>query len=155
ASILKLDPDWYALPVSTPVAIRKLAQRCLTRDRNQRLQAIGEARIVIEQQLANPGNSLDDALLQAGAQRSAWNWIMAVVPIAMALALGIVSFLHFREARPQERVLRYSIVTPGDSVNTFAVSPDARYVAIAAQLNGRRQLWLQPLDTIDAQPLPG
>jgi serine/threonine protein kinase len=48
ASVLKLDPDWDALPAATPAAIRKLVRRCLTKDRKRRLQAIGEARIVLE-----------------------------------------------------------------------------------------------------------
>src|SRR5215813_5561549 len=48
ASVLKLNPDWSALPKSTPTSIRRLVQRCLTKDRKQRLQAIGEARIVLE-----------------------------------------------------------------------------------------------------------
>jgi serine/threonine-protein kinase len=47
ASVLKLDPDWSALPAETPPAIRNLIRRCLTKDRRQRLQAIGEARIVL------------------------------------------------------------------------------------------------------------
>src|SRR5712692_11109928 len=48
ATVLKLDPDWDALPSGTPASIRKLVRRCLTKDRKQRLQAIGEARIVLE-----------------------------------------------------------------------------------------------------------
>src|SRR6266540_1537653 len=48
ATVLKLDPDWSALPATTPGRIEKLIRRCLTKDRTQRLQAIGEARIVLE-----------------------------------------------------------------------------------------------------------
>jgi len=51
ASVLKSNPDWKALPASTPPAIVRLLHRCLTKDRKQRLQAIGEARIVIEETL--------------------------------------------------------------------------------------------------------
>src|SRR5712692_853738 len=52
ASVLKLDPDWGALPAAAPASIRKLVLRCLTKDRRQRLQAIGEARIAIEEALS-------------------------------------------------------------------------------------------------------
>ena len=47
AMVLKVEPDWNALPEETPASIRRLVQRCLTKDRKQRLQAIGEARIAI------------------------------------------------------------------------------------------------------------
>jgi eukaryotic-like serine/threonine-protein kinase len=49
AAVLKLEPDWSALPKKTPAAIKRLIRRCLTKERRQRLQAIGDARIVIEE----------------------------------------------------------------------------------------------------------
>jgi serine/threonine-protein kinase len=48
AGVLRTDPDWSALPAATPPRIHKLLRRCLERDRKQRLQAIGEARIAID-----------------------------------------------------------------------------------------------------------
>src|ERR1700736_2095041 len=48
AAVLHGEPDWDALPQATPSRIRKLLRRCLERDRKQRLQAIGEARIAID-----------------------------------------------------------------------------------------------------------
>jgi serine/threonine protein kinase len=48
AGILRGSPDWSALPAATPPRIHKLLSRCLERDRKQRLQAIGEARIAID-----------------------------------------------------------------------------------------------------------
>jgi serine/threonine protein kinase len=48
AAVVKLEPDWSALPASTPLALVKLVRRCITKDRKQRLQAIGEARIAID-----------------------------------------------------------------------------------------------------------
>jgi Tol biopolymer transport system component len=71
------------------------------------------------------------------------------------IAIG-VSFVHFRETPPPERTLRYTIAAPESSIlQSFAVSPDGRAVAIAAAVQGRRQLWLRALDTLQAQPMPG
>ena len=52
AEIIKTEPDWNLLPANTPKPVRTLLQRCLKKDPKQRLQAIGEARIVIEELLA-------------------------------------------------------------------------------------------------------
>jgi len=52
ASVLKFDPDWSVLPAATPASIVRLLHRCLTKDRKRRLQAIGEARIAIEEVLS-------------------------------------------------------------------------------------------------------
>ena len=48
ASVLKTDPNWQALPAGTPAALRRLVGRCLEKDPRRRLQAIGEARVQIE-----------------------------------------------------------------------------------------------------------
>ena len=47
AAILATGPEWTLLPQGTPPAIRALIERCLERDPRQRLQSIGEARIIL------------------------------------------------------------------------------------------------------------
>ena len=72
------------------------------------------------------------------------------------LALGILSFIHFRETPPEKTVLRYTISPPENStLNSFAISPDGRYLAVAAAVNGKRQLWLRAMDGLQFQPMPG
>ena len=51
AAVVKSDPDWRALPADTPGAVRRVLRRCLTRDRGERLQHIGDARLEL---LAGP-----------------------------------------------------------------------------------------------------
>ena len=52
AAVLKTDPDWSLLPAGTPLRIRNLLRRCLTRDPLGRLRDIGDARIDIDEALA-------------------------------------------------------------------------------------------------------
>src|SRR5262249_11734779 len=99
ASVLKVDPDWSALPQDTPASILRLIRRCLTKDRKQRLQAIGEARIVIEERLANSQSEAEVAM-RAEVPTSKLPWILAAVGTAAAL---FVSFVHFREQPAVER----------------------------------------------------
>src|SRR6202162_5922220 len=47
-AVMKNDPDWSKLPSGTPAYLRRLLERTLAKDRRQRLQAIGEARIMLE-----------------------------------------------------------------------------------------------------------
>ena len=49
ATILKSDVDWSALPADTPESIRRLLRRCLKKERNERLQSAGDARVEIEE----------------------------------------------------------------------------------------------------------
>jgi serine/threonine-protein kinase len=52
ADILTREPDWKALPPSTPPRVRELLERCLQKDANRRLRDIGDARIALEDAVA-------------------------------------------------------------------------------------------------------
>ncbi|HEY0702964.1 MAG TPA: protein kinase [Candidatus Acidoferrales bacterium] len=52
ADVIRGEPRWQELPESTPPRLNELIRRCLEKDPRQRLQAIGEGRIAVEQTLA-------------------------------------------------------------------------------------------------------
>src|SRR6266852_499976 len=51
AAVLKEEPDWSVLPAATPVRVRILLRQCLQKDPKQRLQAIGDGRIALDEVL--------------------------------------------------------------------------------------------------------
>jgi len=54
ASVLKDEVDLDALPEETPARLRELIERCLKKKPKQRLQAIGDARILLEEYRSDP-----------------------------------------------------------------------------------------------------
>jgi serine/threonine-protein kinase len=52
AAIVTSEPRWDLLPAMTPLRIRDLLARCLQKDPNRRLRDIGDARIEVEETLA-------------------------------------------------------------------------------------------------------
>jgi serine/threonine protein kinase len=48
AAVLRGEPDWNALPPDVPPAIRTLIQRCLVKDRHQRIADISTAQYVLD-----------------------------------------------------------------------------------------------------------
>ena len=48
AAVLTREPEWTALPSSTPPHLVQLLRRCLERNPKQRLRDIGEARLALE-----------------------------------------------------------------------------------------------------------
>jgi Tol biopolymer transport system component/predicted Ser/Thr protein kinase len=151
AAVVKLEPDWSVLPSSTPPPVVKLVKRCLAKDRRQRLQAIGEARIAIDELLAGGG----EVARPAEAQRtSRLPWVVAAALLLATLALGYVAYKHVTE---EARVLRFAVLPPEKTsfTGTAAVSPDGRRLAFIATLDGKDSLWVRDLDSLVALPLTG
>jgi serine/threonine protein kinase len=151
ATVLKLEPDWDALPIRTPASIRTLVRRCLTKDRKQRLQAIGEARIALE----HPERDEPATAPVIAPSASRLIWALAAASAVFFAVAALLAVVHFRETPPSEQTLRASITLPEDSVvHSFAVSPDGRSLVIAAEVAGKRQLWLRAMDALQAQAMP-
>ncbi|NHZ73509.1 MAG: protein kinase, partial [Nitrospirae bacterium] len=54
AAVVAREPEWERLPAETPRAVTRLLRRCLEKDQEQRLRDIGDARLELEELLANP-----------------------------------------------------------------------------------------------------
>jgi Tol biopolymer transport system component len=161
-AVVKSDPDWSALPAGTPSYLRKLLERTLVKDRKQRLQAIGEARIALE----SPGREVSPRVPEITAfagqrhKTPVWSWAIAGV---FAIAAAAVSVVHFRETQPELDVVRTAILSPeksaftaGDRSGPMALSPDGKRIVFAATgEDGKSQLWIRPLDGTAPQPIPG
>jgi len=160
AMVLKLDPDWDALPVSAPASIRKLVRRCLTKDRKQRLQAIGEARIGIEEAQAGVPQDRTAPLTDGASRRSLTPWMAAAVLLAVALGITITFWAPWRKP-PAPAVVRFQIPPPEKTNYSNAtlpvLSPDGRQLAFVASADGSNfgQVWIRSLDTLEARVLPG
>ena len=81
-AVVRAEPDWNALPASTPREIRTLLRHCLQKDQRKRWQDASSLRIAIEDASTAP---IDAAVVaaprRAGADRAAWalSAILAVV----------------------------------------------------------------------------
>ncbi len=154
ASVLKLEPDWKALPADTPAPIRKLVERCLKKDRRQRLQAIGDARIEIEEVLA--GDSANT--LPSRSRTVTAGWIASGL---LAAALAVVGVTHFKEASTRTAApVRFAFSLPdgvafNNSAGTLAVSPDGKYGAVHRSPVGRRAPPLRPCSGWARSARPG
>jgi serine/threonine-protein kinase len=134
ARIVEQEPDFDALPDSTPTPVRRLLRRCLEKDRRRRLPDIGAARLEIDDVLA-PGAIVDSAAIAAPRARTRVHpaWIIAAALI-VASVVGPLAYwrLSPRESRPLVRASipladRFEFGLLGQQP-AFAISPDGTRV---------------------------
>jgi serine/threonine protein kinase/Tol biopolymer transport system component len=167
AAILEREPDWSALPATTPPSIRRLLQRSLAKDPKRRLRDISHARIEIEDGAHEPvtadvaSGSIESQRRGLLAPRTVWRLAAAAaVLVALGAAAGVM-WSPVRTTPPRSPLERLMITLPAAQAvekgrfPPVALSPDGKLLVYAAAVNGgRTNLYLRPLDELAARPIP-
>ena len=140
-TLVEHEPDLDALPLTVPAAVRTMIARCLTKNPRYRLQAIAEARIVIEQTRGSsairPGPTADHAVSEPSPSH-ALLWCAAV---AFALAALLAWRSPWRDSVSPSRSQRISAelgteallaIDTTAAAAAIAISPDGSAVAFVA-----------------------
>ena len=105
ANILQTDPEWHALPPTTPANILVLLRRCLEKEPRRRLRDIGDIAITLEDttiELQRP--TLPTKSVRAGrAQPTAWSrralpWF--ITGVAVTTVVFLASIIALKLGRP-------------------------------------------------------
>jgi serine/threonine protein kinase len=138
-AVLERQPDWAALPPSTPEAIRRVLRRCLEKDTRQRLRDIADVRADLAD--TGPDDSQPTPLPRSGLR------LLGVA--AIALLAAILGFAVARQmSSPRSRAPELSRIvrlTSGPSSEFApAISPDRKWVAyVAPGPSGRTDVWVR------------
>ena len=163
AQVLEREPDVSRLPANTPVAIRRLVRRCLVKDRKERLQHIGDARLEINEALTTPAPEAIAAApstWQAAGWRRTFPWVAGI--IATAVVAGLVGW-RARPQPPSRTPARFTIGTlsagfllVGDHPEV-AISPDGQRIVYGSGNTAppQRLLYLRQLHQLEATPIRG
>src|SRR5579864_583483 len=159
AAILDQEPDWALLPEALPASIRRLLQRCLEKDPKRRLHDIADARIELDDAREVRATTSSGPHTPAAPSRSR-RWLLALVAIVSLGTLTSTLIVYLQRAPVEARAFRTTILPPanvstaarGAPAQHLAISPDGQRLAFAAaDANGRIQLWVRPLDELDAR----
>ena len=156
AAVIRAEPDWDALPGTTPTRIRELVRRCLVKDPKQRLQAIGDARIAIEETLTGVSAAgADTGQESAGDQasevvrraplRSLW-LVAAGFTLLVAIAAGW--WAGARRSPPNPSWSAQMLGGPSVAMGA-RISPDGHTLAFQAMMDGLTQVAVMDADSGD------
>jgi serine/threonine protein kinase len=148
AAVLKEEPKWGQVPPQ----VRRLLQRCLDKDPQQRLKHIGDVMALVD----DLGQASGLPTAHAGGPRH-WLW-PSLAAILLLSSVGL-AFLYVRGklAARSDVQTRFRIPAPeNNTVIPFSVSPDGRRLVFSAQETSStsRQLSIRTLDSLDSHPLP-
>jgi Tol biopolymer transport system component len=164
AAVLKEEPNWHALPASTPVKIRELLRRCLQKNLRQRLHDAADARIEIDEALTAP--AMEEPASAAKGVRALGRRELILGSGASLLGAAIAGIavwnLKPSPSSPAQAVTRTVInLPPGRELAGFesgpavVISPDGTRLVYAATQGGIQRLYVRAMDSLlEAQPIP-
>jgi serine/threonine-protein kinase len=171
AYVMTQEPDWTALPSSTPPPLRGLLRRCLDKDPKRRLQAIGEARLQIADLMS--GAPVDAAAAgfsshanpepQVSNPVAGWRQRLPWAATVAALAVTAVTLWSpWRAEKPADRPLvrldvdlgaDVSLPAPIGAGSSVAISPDGTRLVYSSGTPAK--LFIRRLDQPKANELQG
>ena len=162
AAVLERDPaPISSFQPTTPAALERLVKICMAKDPDDRWQTAHDVKLQLREIAQAPQANAVTATIVPTTKTNR-GLAGAVVALLVVLTIGalVVAYL---ESQKQLPVLRVRIDPPekmqfnlaGDSAGPAMISPDSHYVVFSANGTGGTQLYLRPLDSLIAQPLPG
>jgi len=154
ARILERDPQWNDLPAETPPTIQLLLRRCLAKDRNRRLRDIGDARVELEDAIADPSSTslrLAGSALAEARRRPRRKGSALLVALGLLLAAAAGSYIT-TSFRPEPPLRKFATQVEDLQKNRgLAISPDGKKIVYVAD----DRLWIRDIDRLTPRELPG
>ena len=159
AAVMMKEPDWSLLPVRMPTDLRRLLHRCLDKDPRRRLQAIGDARVQIEDLLAG---TRDDVRPTSWAARRPLTVAAAAVVLLVGSALAVLSTRALLQPTSAKmEAVRFAVMPSADQplaiddLHPVAISPDGTRVVYVTHVGGETRLMVRAIDQLDPVSIGG
>ncbi|TAK14957.1 MAG: serine/threonine-protein kinase [Acidobacteria bacterium] len=165
AAIVRGEPDWSALPANTPAPLRELVERCLIKNRNERLADMSVVRYLLSDRTTG-GSMLASSAISTGASASprarGFGWPVVAAAVVVT-ALGTVALMQLGPSAVATSAtpIRLSLPLPdGDQLAAVrempvAISPDGSTVVYAATRGGGTHLFSRLLSETEPKQIAG
>ena len=158
ASVLKSAPDWNALPVDVPPPVHVLIERCLVKDRRQRIADMSVALFVMSEPLWSADRFTALAPPDPRSRSPLWRRVTPVAAAVVMSALLAGAGVWWLTRPAPASIVRTTIATSGRTMlalhgtdRDLAITPDGSRIVY----RGNNQLLVRPLNQLEPQVLSG
>jgi Tol biopolymer transport system component len=162
SAILREDPpDLSSTNKNIAPTLERVVNHCLEKNPEERFHSASDLAFAIEalSGSASISGAAATSVLSAlpSSERKGRDllaWGVAGILLIASIALAV---LYFRLTPADGRPMRFVIAMPEKATDVFApvISPDGRTVAFNATFEGKRFIYLRPIDSLTAQRLAG
>jgi Tol biopolymer transport system component len=163
-AILKEEPpDLATIDPKVPAGLARVVEHCLEKLPADRFQSARDLAFALQALSATSGETRVDARAGQFLTRSRFRERLAWGVAAAIAVVAIGALLALRHTRRPNRadLTRFAVTGPEagtlvNDVSASAISPDGRRLVFTVMdAAGTMRLWIRPLDSLTAQPLPG
>jgi hypothetical protein len=161
AEVIKSEPDWKALPATTPPAVQSTLERCLQKEPKHRIRDIGDVRLALEGAfLPSAAHVHDRPPLARGV------WTRVAVAAGLGIAVGAIAAVAAmwgpRPVPPTApSVNRFTVTLPAGSgfrdnvAYPMMLTRDGRRIVINVTSGTTDRVVVRPMDQVQLQPVTG
>jgi serine/threonine-protein kinase len=148
AGVVRGEPDWLALPPSTPPSVQRLLRRCLSKDLKDRLSDIGVASLEIRDATEVPQPTVAQG---PNIQRAPAFWAMLAAGLVAGAIIAAIVAWSMWPAQTSPPALQLTIEWPdnviwvGPSGSGVAISPDGTHLAYIGVDRSGPRVYVQDL----------
>ena len=146
ASVITREPDWAALPATTPAAVRRSLRRCLQKDPARRLHHVADARLDLDEAQDPLQAPLSSAPEQVARRSARTTLALAAGTVLLATAAFLTGWASAHRNAP---IHDWEGQRLGGSTVAMSphVSPDGQMLAFQAMVDGLTQVGVMRPDS--------
>jgi eukaryotic-like serine/threonine-protein kinase len=160
AKILEVDPpSMVSLQPMTPAALDRVVKKCLAKGPEKRWQAASDLYDELKWIAEGPGQTATISTAVSTSKKLSQTFVWAAAAVVACVIVGIAAWIL--KPAPPRPVTRFTMsLPPGQVLQTvrpaIAISPDGtRLVYSAGQSAITTQLYVRPMDGLEARPISG
>ncbi len=166
ARILERDPPWEELGADCHPLLRRLLERCMAKNQEDRFHDVADVRIEIEGILADPSGEsfgfmpagLDpNASSQRNGATGTPGWVLVLPWVLLAAFAIAMASMWFGSQEAPRKPIEFAITAPdGYELREFELASNGTAIVFSAiDRAGTSSFWIRDFDNADPRQLPG